>query len=77
MSGDILKFLVEKAEIFFDQQIKDAVITVPAYFDDSQRQATKDAAKLAGINVLRLLNEPTAAALAYGLDSRDKGTIWF
>ncbi len=73
VSGDILKFLVEKAEIFFDQQIKDAVITVPAYFDDSQRQATKDAAKLAGINVLRLLNEPTAAALAYGLDSRDKG----
>ena len=53
------------------------MITVPAYFDDAQRQATKDAAKLAGLNVLRLLNEPTAAALAYGLDNGAEASTWF
>ena len=56
-------------------QLSGVVITVPAYFDDAQRQSTKDAAKLAGLNVLRLLNEPTAAAIAYGLDSGQEGVI--
>ncbi len=73
VSAEILKTLVASAKQV-DETICDAVITVPAYFDDAQRQATKDAAKLAGINVLRLLNEPTAAAIAYGLDKSTKGT---
>jgi molecular chaperone HscA len=72
ISAHILKKLQTMAH-GFDNTITDAVITVPAYFDDAQRQATKDAARLAGINVLRLLNEPTAAALAYGLDQKATG----
>ena len=75
-SSDILKALKQRAEeSFAGQDILGAVITVPAYFDDAQRQGTKDAAELAGINVLRLLNEPTAAAVAYGLDSGQEGII--
>jgi molecular chaperone HscA len=66
ISAEILARLRQRAEDSFDDEIVGAVITVPAYFDDAQRQATKDAAKLAGVEVLRLLNEPTAAAIAYG-----------
>ena len=64
----ILVKMKEIAESFMGQDIKNAVITVPAYFNDSQRQATKDAGVIAGLNVLRIINEPTAAAIAYGLD---------
>lgn len=70
-SADILKALIDRARKFLNTDIFGAVITVPAYFDDAQRQATKDAARIAGINLLRLINEPTAAALAYGLDKAD------
>ena len=73
ISAEILARLRQLAEDRFDDEISGAVITVPAYFDDAQRQATKDAAQLAGIPVLRLLNEPTAAALAYGLDNSSEG----
>lgn len=73
ISADILRTLRERAEASLGGELTGAVITVPAYFDDAQRQATKDAAKLAGINVLRLLNEPTAAAIAYGLDNGSEG----
>ena len=73
ISAEILARLRQRAEDSFDDEIVGAVITVPAYFDDAQRQATKDAAKLAGIEVLRLLNEPTAAAIAYGLDNASEG----
>ena len=73
VSADILKALRERAEASLGGEITGAVITVPAYFDDAQRQATKDAATLAGLNVLRLLNEPTAAAIAYGLDNAAEG----
>ncbi|MFA7279006.1 MAG: Fe-S protein assembly chaperone HscA [Sterolibacterium sp.] len=73
ISAEILKVLRERAEISLGGQLTGAVITVPAYFDDAQRQATKDAARLAGLNVLRLLNEPTAAAIAYGLDNSAEG----
>ncbi|MEY4481844.1 MAG: hypothetical protein RIQ84_1006 [Pseudomonadota bacterium] len=73
VSAEILARLRQRAEDSFDDEIVGAVITVPAYFDDAQRQATKDAAKLAGIEVLRLLNEPTAAAIAYGLDNASEG----
>ena len=73
ISADILKNLVTRAEQSLGGELTGAVITVPAYFDDAQRQATKDAARLAGINVLRLLNEPTAAAIAYGLDEGVEG----
>ena len=73
ISADILKALRERAEAAMGGQLTGAVITVPAYFDDAQRQATKDAARLAGLNVLRLLNEPTAAAIAYGLDNAAEG----
>ncbi len=73
VSAEILKVLRERAELSLGGELVGAVITVPAYFDDAQRQATKDAAKLAGINVLRLLNEPTAAAIAYGLDNAAEG----
>jgi len=73
VSAEILAILRQRAEDTFDDDIYGAVITVPAYFDDAQRQATKDAAKLANINVLRLINEPTAAALAYGLDNAIEG----
>lgn len=74
VSADILKTLRERAEAALGGALVGAVITVPAYFDDAQRQATKDAAKLAGLSVLRLLNEPTAAAIAYGLDNGAEGT---
>ncbi len=75
ISADILAALKDRAEKHLAGDILGAVITVPAYFDDSQRQATKDAAKLAGLNVFRLLNEPTAAAIAYGLDQASEGVI--
>ncbi|MDP9499497.1 Fe-S protein assembly chaperone HscA [Bisgaard Taxon 45] len=75
ISAEILKKLTALAEKRLAGELAGAVITVPAYFDDAQRQSTKDAAKLAGINVLRLLNEPTAAAIAYGLDSGQEGVI--
>ena len=73
ISAEILKVLRERAETSLGGALTGAVITVPAYFDDAQRQATKDAARLAGLNVLRLLNEPTAAAIAYGLDNSAEG----
>jgi len=73
VSAEILKVLRSRAEEALGGELVGAVITVPAYFDDAQRQATKDAAKLAGLNVLRLLNEPTAAAIAYGLDNASEG----
>ncbi|WP_077034073.1 Fe-S protein assembly chaperone HscA [Pelomonas sp. KK5] len=72
-SGEILATLRFRAEDTFNDDVFGAVITVPAYFDDAQRQATKDAAQLAGLNVLRLINEPTAAAIAYGLDNASEG----
>ncbi|MEQ1518163.1 MAG: Fe-S protein assembly chaperone HscA [Usitatibacteraceae bacterium] len=75
VSAEILKVLRTQAEAALGGELVGAVITVPAYFDDAQRQATKDAATLAGINVLRLLNEPTAAAIAYGLDNGSEGTF--
>ena len=75
VSAEILKTLKARAESSLGGDLTGAVITVPAYFDDAQRQATKDAAKLAGLNVLRLLNEPTAAAVAYGLDSGEEGVV--
>lgn len=75
VSAEILRSLSERAEKALGVMLDGAVITVPAYFDDAQRQATKDAATLAGIKVLRLLNEPTAAAIAYGLDRADEGII--
>jgi len=75
VSADILKVLRQRAEETLGGELVGAVITVPAYFDDAQRQATKDAAKLAGLNVLRLLNEPTAAAVAYGLDQNAEGLV--
>ena len=70
----ILTKMKEIGESFTGKGVKDAVITVPAYFNDSQRQATKDAGAIAGLNVLRIINEPTAAAIAYGLD-KVKGLI--
>ncbi len=73
ISAEILRTLRARAETSLGGQLVGAVITVPAYFDDAQRQATKDAARLAGLNVLRLLNEPTAAAIAYGLDNASEG----
>jgi len=73
VSAEILATLRQRAEDSFDDDLYGAVITVPAYFDDAQRQATKDAAQLAGLNVLRLINEPTAAAIAYGLDNAAEG----
>jgi len=75
VSSEILKVLRDRAEGVLGGELFGAVVTVPAYFDDSQRQATKDAARLAGLNVLRLLNEPTAAAIAYGLDHGSEGTF--
>ncbi len=73
VSAEILRVLRQRAEQALGGELVGAVITVPAYFDDAQRQATKDAARLAGVNVLRLLNEPTAAAIAYGLDNASEG----
>ncbi|TXI28845.1 MAG: Fe-S protein assembly chaperone HscA [Aquipseudomonas alcaligenes] len=75
VSAEILKALRQRAEAGLGGELVGAVITVPAYFDDAQRQATKDAARLAGLNVLRLLNEPTAAAVAYGLDKGTEGVV--
>ena len=75
VSAEILATLRQRAEDTFDDDIHGAVITVPAYFDDAQRQATKDAAQMAGLNVLRLINEPTAAAIAYGLDNASEGVF--
>src|SRR5205085_9333157 len=75
VSAEILKVLKARAEEALDGPLAGAVITVPAYFDDGQRQATRDAGRLAGLEVLRLLNEPTAAALAYGLDKQAQGTF--
>ena len=75
VSAEILKTLVKRAEASLGGELTGVVITVPAYFDDAQRHSTKDAAKLAGVNVLRLLNEPTAAAVAYGLDSGQEGVV--
>jgi molecular chaperone DnaK len=75
ISALILRKLKEAAESYVDGTVTDAVITVPAYFNDAQRQATKDAGKIAGLNVLRIINEPTAAALAYGLDKKKDETI--
>ncbi|MEK6548648.1 MAG: Hsp70 family protein, partial [Nitrospirota bacterium] len=75
ISAMILKKLKDHAEQFFHEDIRKVVITVPAYFNDSQRQATKDAGKIAGLDVVRLVNEPTAASLAYGLQKRKQGII--
>ena len=75
ISAFILQKMKETAEAFLGQTVTQAVITVPAYFNDAQRQATKDAGKIAGLEVLRIINEPTAAALAYGLDKKGSGTI--
>lgn len=75
VSAEILKTLGQRAESALGGELAGAVITVPAYFDDAQRQSTKDAARLAGLHLLRLLNEPTAAAIAYGLDSQEDGVI--
>ena len=65
----------EVAESYIGEKVTDAVVTVPAYFNDSQRQATKDAGMIAGLNILRIINEPTAAAIAYGLDKKDDEKI--
>src|ERR1035438_9724302 len=75
ISGFILQKMKETAEAYLGQKVDQAVITVPAYFNDAQRQATKDAGKIAGLEVLRIINEPTAGALAYGLDKTKSGTI--
>jgi len=75
MSSFVLRKLKEDAEAFLGESVDQAVITVPAYFNDAQRQATKDAGKIAGLEVLRIINEPTAAALAYGLDKNESGII--
>ncbi len=75
ISAMILQKMKETAENFLGEKVTKAVITVPAYFNDSQRQATKDAGRIAGLEVLRIINEPTAAALAYGLDKKNTGTI--
>lgn len=75
ISAQVLRKLVEDASKYLGEQVTEAVITVPAYFNDSQRQATKDAGKIAGIEVLRIINEPTAASLAYGLDKKSNETI--
>merc|ERR1712138_184911 len=75
VSAQVLRKLSEDAGKYLGETVTQAVITVPAYFNDSQRQATKDAGKIAGLEVLRIINEPTAAALAYGLDKKKNGTI--
>ncbi len=75
ISAMVLRKLVEDASAHLGEKITDAVITVPAYFNDAQRQATKDAGKIAGLNVLRIINEPTAASMAYGLDKKENETI--
>src|SRR5262249_33747742 len=75
VSAMILQKMRDTAEAYLGEKVTRAVITVPAYFNDSQRQATKDAGKIAGLEVLRIVNEPTAAALAYGLDKKKDETI--
>ena len=75
VSAFILQKMKETAEAHLGEEVTEAVVTVPAYFNDSQRQATKDAGKIAGLDVLRIINEPTAAALAYGLEKKEAGTI--
>merc|ERR1711965_1221061 len=75
ISAQVLRKLADDATTYLGQEVKQAVITVPAYFNDSQRQATKDAGKIAGLEVLRIINEPTAASLSYGLDKKDNETI--
>jgi molecular chaperone DnaK len=75
ISAQVLRKLIEDASKYLGEQVTQAVITVPAYFNDSQRQATKDAGKIAGVDVLRIINEPTAASLAYGLDKQSNETI--
>ena len=75
ISAQVLRKLADDASKYLGEKVNDAVITVPAYFNDAQRQATKDAGKIAGLNVLRIINEPTAAALAYGLDKKKNETI--
>ena len=75
ISSFILRKLKEDAEAFLGESVTEAVITIPAHFNDAQRQATKDAGKISGLDVLRIINEPTAAALAYGLDKKESGTI--
>src|SRR3990170_3685906 len=75
VSAHVLRALKQRAEVFFGEPLEQAVITVPAYFNDSQRQATKDAGRIAGLDVLRIVNEPTAASLAYGLQKLAQGTI--
>ena len=75
ISASVLQKMKQTAEEYLGETIKDAVVTVPAYFDDSQRQATKDAGKIAGLNVMRIINEPTAAAMAYGLDKKQDEKI--
>jgi heat shock protein 1/8 len=72
ISAMVLTKMKQIAEDFIGAEVKDAVVTVPAYFNDSQRQATKDAGSISGLNVLRIINEPTAAAIAYGLDKKDE-----
>ena len=81
ISAFILQKMKETAEAYLGETVTEAVITVPAYFNDSQRQATKDAGKIAGLEVLRIINEPTAAALAYGLEQEEgtapsRSTTW-
>ena len=75
ISAQVLRKLADDASKYLGETVKQAVITVPAYFNDSQRQATKDAGKIAGLEVLRIINEPTAASLSYGLDKKDNETI--
>lgn len=75
ISANVLRKMKETAEKYLGQEVTKAVITVPAYFNDSQRKATKDAGKIAGLEVERIINEPTAAALAYGLDKKKSGTV--
>ncbi len=75
ISGYILRAMKETAEAYLGEEVTEAVVTVPAYFDDAQRQATKDAGKIAGLDVKRIINEPTAAALAYGLEQKARGLV--
>ena len=75
ISAQVLRKLAEDAGKFLGERVTEAVITVPAYFNDAQRQATKDAGKIAGLEVLRIINEPTAAALAYGMDKKGQETV--
>jgi heat shock 70kDa protein 1/2/6/8 len=75
ISAQVLRKLVDDATKFLNDKVEKAVITVPAYFNDSQRQATKDAGRIAGLEVLRIINEPTAASLAYGFEKKNNETI--